>query len=229
MDLTRRDLVRASGVAVAAGLSGCAIGGSPRPSTSVAVEIRDSFDSTSPVSVPVAVEVTVRDVDDRDGALQGVDLVAVGTDREPMAVTGLGSFTYADAEASQRRTDTVDEGVLDSTTIYEARWSLDLTIDAPTVPAWLTFRIDDMVVDREEPDPGSSGMLVGTAAARPPPPHVRLTASRLQIDPPLASTIGAPDYDRHRWSVMADDVPGSVLFPPPDGLSRSRSDRIYHD
>lgn len=211
MTPTRRNLLRASGLAVAAGVAGCTTG-EPTPTTSTGVRVRDTFDADAPVAVPVGLSLAVRNVDSTDAALRGVEVVALDGERKELAATELGEFSYGDADPQQRRTERHDRGIFGSARIYEAEWHIERTIEAPAVPRWLTFRVEEVWFG-DDADDGPTQGVVGEAAASQPAPHLELVASRLRAADPLPARVGPDHYESHRWGIQQWDVDGGTYLP----------------
>lgn len=225
MTPTRRTLLRTGGLVIAAGLAGC-MGGDPEPSASADVSVREPFErdpaaSGEEISVQLAVTLSIRTVDTTDGGLNGVEVVALDDEREVLATKPVGDFSYADADPQARRNSTNDD-VLGSTTVYTGERDFELTIETPTVPAWLTFDVDGVRFGDETLDE-SAAQVVGRAAAAPPPPHLGVSVLRLQATTPLPSTVEPSHYAPDYVQVWRGDVDDGPYLPSEDRESPTRS------
>lgn len=225
---SRRDLLRAGGVALAVGLAGCAPTG-PRDWAELSATLTGSFDPGPPCEVPVSVDVTVSSVADPETGLAGLELVALDAGRSTLATATLPEVTYGDAALADRRVirPTEDGGE----TIYRVTRGFERTLRTDAVPAWLALRVDRVWAGEDGRTPssadGGDGQPAALAAGAPgdalplsaPPPPVRATASHYLAGRPPPERVDADHYERvvsyyHFGRPEADDAP--ALVPPPE-------------
>lgn len=197
------------------------------PSAGAEVRVREPFERESAaadgaIPVPVAVTLSIRTVDTTRGALRGVEVVALDDERDVLAATPLGDFTYADTDPRERRNSTYDDGIFGSATVYRGERDFELTIETPAVPAWLTFRVD-AVRFGDDVLAQPSEQVVGRAAASPPPPHLDVRALRLAATPPLPETVEPSHYADEHVNVWRGDVDGGPYLPSDDRRPPTRS------
>lgn len=130
------------------------------PRTSATVFVRDPFETASPVSVPVTVELLVQHVDSTDVVLRGIEVAALDAERREIAAIDLGNVAFADAPDAQRTVETEDRGLFGSSTVYEATWTLAESLETPAVPAWLTFRVGELWFGDEDETDDRAGLPV---------------------------------------------------------------------
>lgn len=189
MNRSRRALLRASGTALAVGLSGCVYLG-PFKWTGVSAFVREPFESDPPTSVPLTVDVAIQNVNSKDVALRGVDLQLLDEAREPFATRHLGEFTWRGAPPEQRKRNEYDTGLIGTTTAYTATWTLERTVQVDAVPEWITFEVDEVWFG----DDDAEEAFVGEAAASTPPPKFTAKIQRLTLDRPVPPTVEPDDY-----------------------------------
>ncbi|WP_049922723.1 extracellular solute-binding protein [Halopiger djelfimassiliensis] len=213
--LSRRTLLGVGGAAVATGLAGCIYHG-PFKYTRLDVSVRESFESEPPVSVPLTVDVTVQNVDSKDVALRGVELVCYDAAREELASETLGDFDWRETTPEQRERTDHDTGWTQSTvTAYSADWTVDTSLEVDAVPEWLSFRVAEVWFG-EDRDPERSA-IVGTARASQPPPALTATIRRFEGTRPPPSTVGPDQYRSER--VRSRRVVDTPLLPPPSPVT----------
>lgn len=227
--LSRRALLGAGGAVLTAGLAGCIYHG-PFERTELAVTVREPFDAEPPVRVPVTVEAFVQNVDSKDVALRGADLVLCDGSRDPLTRHHLGDFAWREADPERRRSETHDTGWFATATAYSADWRVEHTLEVDEVPAWLTVRVDDVRFGDEDAARGAGTGLapVGKASASQPPPEFTAVIRRFDGES-TASSVAPGDYRRYRVDsgVDASDVTAPI-FPPgaaTDGPSSEPVDR----
>lgn len=228
MDLSRRALLGAGGVAVGAGLAGCTAG-EPMPWTRVELAVREAFDADSSVLVPLSVDVALQNTDGPAVALRDLAVACYDADRERLATHELGDFARQSAPDERRSTETV-EGTWTSTTAYRANWTLepDLAVDA--VPTWITVQLSAVEFGpAADGDDGSATaatrrlLPVGRARASQPAPEFAVEFPHLPDSPQPGERVRPADFERHRLAFTSAEgrelgVEEPLLpDPPPDG------------
>lgn len=225
---SRRDLLRAGGVALAVGLAGCAPTG-PRDWAELSATLRGPFDPAAPDEVPVAVEATVSSVGSRETGLAGLELVALDADRRVLTIEDLPGVTYRDADLADRRlVRPTDDG---GETIYRVGATFERTLACETVPAWLALRVERVwagedgrrPTDDEDESGGAampaarSGAGAGAVLLSAPPPPVRVTASRYRAGRPFPERIEPAHYERvsSHYSFGRPEARGEPALVPP--------------
>lgn len=181
---SRRDVLRAGGLALTASLAGCYTGAFPW--STVTVSVREDFASDAPVEVPVSVDIELQNVDDKRVAMRGVHVALFDAERRRIGLQRLGDFSWKGAPESQRETSEEDVTV-GSQTVYYVEFSERATLSTDQVPEWVTVRIGELVFDGES--------AIDAAKNTSPPPKLRATLDRYQGARPAPSTVSTQVYD----------------------------------
>lgn len=212
-EISRRELLAAGGVAAAVGLAGCIYHG-PFPGTSLSVSVREPFEPDPPVAVPLRVDVSVQNVNSKDVALRGVELGFYDAERERQAGRRLGDFSWRDADPERREVSEYDGGFFTTIRAYSASWTLEPTLDAPEVPAWITFDVEEVWFGDD--DAAQASVLpVGRARASQPPPELSATINRFELGPPLPPTVDSDGFSDLRLALGAGVHEDEALLPEP--------------
>ena len=218
MTFGRRDILRIGGLGVALAFGGCVYNG-PFSDAWLSLSIRERFDASAPVAVPLTVEASVQSVDTKVGALRGVEVVALDAGGSVLATHAFDDLTYRDAPESQRTSRETEVGLGSTVTAYRAEWSFEPTLTTDAVPAALTFSATGLSLGRDDTGTGTAASgtpasLVGPAAASRPPPPLRVGVLRRREGSRSAETVGPDAYVGYRLPPPVTALDGEPLVPP---------------
>ena len=188
----RRRLLAAAGLLIAGGIGGCVATG-PFRKTTLSVGIREPFETKLPLTVPLSIDATVQNVNEKHVALREVELALLDDSRNLLAVRELGDFSRQAAPPANRESQKYD-GYIGSNTAYRAEWELEADVQMASVPTWVTFRVEALEFDEPDGTEAEASLLIGRARATQPPPEFSATALRLESDADDSRKLNPEDY-----------------------------------
>jgi arabinogalactan oligomer/maltooligosaccharide transport system substrate-binding protein len=207
---SRRRVLQGCGVALSTALAGCAPSG-PHSRATLAVAVERSFEATAPFEVAATVDVEVHSAASSDAGVQGLALVALDEDREPLASTSLPDVTYDSASPGER---TVQSPTGDrDEAVYTVATTRNGTLATERLPVWLSVRADRVWAGGEG-TPAPADNRVPLAA---PPPPVEVVSQQYRGGFPPPDTVEPGDYEADTWRTefgVLDD--GALVAPRTD-------------